>query len=170
MKSTNHAAQSRVKSLPIEQWHALGLEGSMLPVTICLEGDSMRPLIRRGKDKVTIIPLNRPLMKGDIVLFRGGPERYVVHRVWKMRENMVRTLGDNCLNPDPWMPLDDVWGLVVKMERDGHIFRLDSPVARFFGKLWMALYPLRRIYRRLRSLAGRCYRKIFRRDQRHESA
>ena len=162
MSSNNDAAQTRVKSLPIEQWHALGLEGNMLPVTIYLEGDSMRPLIRRGRDKVTILPLSRALMKGDIVLFRGGPERYVVHRVWKMRGNMVRTLGDNCYNPDPWMPLEDVWGLVVKMERDGRTFLLDSPASRFFGKVWMAVYPLRRIYRRMRSLAVRCYRKIFR--------
>lgn len=167
MNPTNDAGQFRVRSLPIEQWHALGLEGSMLPVTIYLEGDSMRPLIRRGRDRVTILPLSRPLIIGDIVLFKGGPERYVVHRVQKIRGNAVRTLGDNCFGPDPWMPLENVWGLVIKMERGGRTFRLDSPASRLLGRIWMLLHPVRRAYRRLRSLAGRCYRKIFGKGRKH---
>ena len=170
MKSAHDASDARVYSLPIGQWHALGMEGSMIPVTICLEGDSMRPLVRRGRDKVTILPLARPLIKGDIVLFRGRPERYVVHRVYRLNNGMVRTLGDNCMYPDPWMPLENVWGLVVKMERSGRIYRLDTPASRAFGRIWMLTHPIRHIYRRFRSLGGRIYRKVFRRDRRHESA
>ncbi|MBR2942674.1 MAG: S24/S26 family peptidase [Clostridia bacterium] len=63
------------RSLGIEQWHALGQQGDRIPVTITLEGDSMRPLIRRGRDRVTIVPLDREIRKGDVVLFRGGPKR-----------------------------------------------------------------------------------------------
>ena len=71
----------RTRSLPIETWNALGLEGNMLPVKITLDGDSMRPLIRRGKDPVTIIPVNRPLKKGDIVKWnKDGAERLCVIR------------------------------------------------------------------------------------------
>lgn len=161
MKSNQNAAPERIRSLPIEEWHRLGLEGSMLPVTICLEGDSMRPLIRRGIDRVTILPLSRPLEIGDIVLFHGGPGRYVVHRVWKMRDGSVKTLGDNCFYPDPWMPLENVWGIVVKMERGGRTYRLDSAASRNFGKFWMAIHPARNFYRRCRSIAGRCWRRVF---------
>lgn len=135
----------------------------MIPVTICLEGDSMRPLIRRGKDRVTIMPLSRPLKKGDIVLFRGGPNRYVVHRVRCMKDDRVQTMGDNCYRPDPWMPVENIIGIVVKMERSGCILRLDTPAARFWGRVWMQTHPIRMIYRRFRSMAGRCYRKMFRR-------
>lgn len=159
-------ASARVFSLPIEQWHEMGQSGDMLPVTICLEGDSMRPLVRRGRDRVTIVPLHRPLKIGDIVLFKGGEKRYVVHRVYKIREGMVQTLGDNCWNPDSWMPLQDVWGLVVKMERGGRIFRLDCPSARLWGRFWMLLHPARILLRRLRHLAGRCYRKVFPKGER----
>ena len=38
----------QTRALPMETWCALAREGSAPPVTICLEGDSMRPLIRRG--------------------------------------------------------------------------------------------------------------------------
>ena len=148
------------RSIPMETWCKLAREGAAPPVTICLEGDSMRPLIRRGKDPVTIIPLNRPLQEGDVVLFQLG-ERYIVHRVWKLAERRVRTFGDNCWNPDPWIPESQVLGLVVKYSRNGRVHRLDTPQARAWGKAWMAIHPMRLCYKRLRSLAGRCYRKVF---------
>jgi|GEM_PF-808292 len=170
MKETWEGQEKRIHSLGIEQWHALGLEGNMLPVTICLEGDSMRPLIRRGKDPVTILPLSRPLKIGDVVLFQGGPGRYVVHRVRKISENRVQTLGDNCWNPDPWMPLENVWGLVMRMERNGRVIRLESSLARFLGRVWMAFHPIRLLYRRCRSLAARIIKKLLRMDKAHESA
>lgn len=151
----------QVRSLSIHEWRRLGLEGARLPVTICLEGDSMRPLIRRGLDPVTILPLNRPLMRGDIVLFQGGPDRYVVHRVYRLRDGWVQTLGDNCWNHDPWMPLEQVWGLVTRMQRNGRTFTLDCRLSRWWGRGWMFFHPVWKVYKKLRSLAGRCYRKVF---------
>ena len=148
------------RAIPMETWCKLAREGAAPPVTICLEGDSMRPLIRRGRDPVTIIPIDRPLQKGDVVLFQLG-ERYIVHRVWKMEDGRVRTFGDNCWNPDPWIPDKQVLGLVVKYARNGRVHRLDTPQARAWGRAWMAIHPIRLCYKRLRALAGRCYRKIF---------
>jgi len=160
MSRTPDPGAARTYALPIEQWHALGQSGDVIPVTICLEGDSMRPLVRRGRDRVTIIPLNRPLRTGDIVLFRGGPKRYVVHRVYRLRGGMVQTLGDNCYSPDPWMPLEDVWGLVIRLERGGRTFLLDTRASRAWGRAWMAVHPVRIFLRRCRRLAGRCVRKL----------
>lgn len=153
--------EKHVRTLSIHEWHKLGQEGSMLPVTICLEGDSMRPLIRRGHDPVTILPLNRPLKIGDIVLFQGGPERYVVHRVYRMRDGWVQTLGDNCWNPDAWMPLEQVWGLVIRMQRNGRSYQLDNRLSRLWGRGWMFFHPVWKVYRKLRSFAAKCYRKVF---------
>lgn len=55
------------------------------PVTICLEGVSMRPLIRKGRDPVTIVPMQLLSGVGDVVLFTLGDGRCVVHCVWKLR-------------------------------------------------------------------------------------
>ena len=161
MTEKNGASDLRRRSLPIDQWHEMGQAGAMIPVTITLAGDSMRPLIRRDRDRVTIVPMNREPMIGDIVLFQGGPDRYVVHRVYRLRDGWVQTLGDNCWNPDPWIPENQVLGLVVKYARDGRGHRLDTPQARAWGRAWMAIHPIRLCYKRLRALAGRCYRKIF---------
>lgn len=149
---------TQIRSIPMAQWCAL--EGAAPPVTICLEGDSMRPLIRRGRDPVTIVPLQRPLKKGDVVLFTLGDGRFVVHRVWRLRDGLVRTLGDHCQNPEPWFPQGQVLGQVIRFQRGGRAHRLDTPLARALGRGWMAALPLRRGLWRLRALAGRCYRRL----------
>ena len=147
----------QIRTIPMEQWCALARENVAPPVTICLEGESMRPLIRKGRDPVTIGPVRGELKKGDVVLFTLGDGRYVVHRVWRLREGLVRTLGDNCVNPEPWFPRTQVLGQVVRFSRNGHVFRLDTPAARAFGRVWMALFPMRRGYKRIRALAGRVF-------------
>ena len=153
------AQETMTRSIPMEVWCKLAREGAAPPVTICLEGDSMRPIIRRGKDPVTIIPINRPLKKGDVVLFRLG-ERYIVHRVWQMKDGMVRTFGDNCWNPEPWFPEEQVLGLVVRFVRNGRTLRLDTPFARGWGRMWMAVHPVWKLYRRVRSLVARIVKRI----------
>lgn len=149
------------RSLSIELWRQSGLQGEMIPVRITLAGDSMRPLIRRDRDRVTILPVGKKLRVGDVVLFKGGPGRYVVHRVCRLRDGMVQTLGDNCMTPDPWMPLERVWGQVVRLERFGRSWRLDTGLARAWGSIWMAAFPLRLLYKRSRRMAGRCFRCVF---------
>ena len=148
------------RQMSIAQWRALADDGVMIPMRIPLEGDSMRPLIRRGRDPVTIVPLSRPLRRGDVVLFECPPGRYVVHRVYHLRDGYVQTLGDNCWNPDPWIPGKQVLGQALQAERNGHRIPLDSPAARAFGRLWMALLPLRRVYFKLRHWCGAALRKM----------
>lgn len=148
----------------MDDWCALAREGSAPPVTIPLQGSSMQPLIRRGTDPVTVVPLSRPLRTGDVVLFTTGPGRYVIHRVWKLRPGNVRTLGDNCWKPEPWLPISAVLGQVVCYTRNGRKHRLDTRGARLWGRVWMAVFPLRRCCMKVRSFAGRCYRKLFRKE------
>lgn len=151
--------ETQTRSIPMETWCELARQGVAPAVTIPLEGDSMRPRIRRGKDPVTVIPLQRPLKKGDVVLFRLNG-RYIVHRVWKLGNGSVRTLGDNCWNPEPWFPAQQVLGLVVRYVRNGRVHRLDTPGARAWGRAWMAIHPIRRLCLRGRSLAAKAVKGI----------
>ena len=153
------AEEPRVRTLAMAQWCALAREGCAPPVTIPLEGDSMRPLIRRGRDPVTIVPVGGALKKGDVALFTLGDGRYVVHRIWKLRGGFVRTLGDNCACPEPWFPREQVLGRAVRVDRDGCRIRLDTPAARMLGRAWLALRPARNGVRRLKSLGARCVKK-----------
>lgn len=152
------AAEER--SLSIAQWCALARQGVVLPMRIPLDGDSMRPLIRRNRDRVTIVPLARPLRLGDVVLFEYPAGRYVVHRVRRIHGEQVQTLGDHCWNPEPWLPVSAALGLATQVERGKRTIPLDRPFMRALGRIWMALLPLRRGYWKARALAGKTLRKV----------
>lgn len=153
-----NATETRLLTIPL--WRELAQGGTVLPMRIPLDGDSMCPLIRRGRDRVTFVPLDRPLKRGDVALFEAPPGRYVAHRVYRLEENRVQTLGDHCWNPDPWMPVSAVLGLATQVERGKRTIPLDCPFMRALGRIWMALLPLRRGYWKVRALAGRILRKV----------
>ena len=153
--------ENLTRSISIDDWYALAKDGAAPSVTIPLDGNSMLPLIRKGIDPVTIIPLQRPLKRGDVVLFTTAEGMYIVHRVWKIRGNCVQTLGDRCVHPDPWIPQDQVLGLASGFSRNNIKHRLDRVPARLWGRIWMAIFPLRKCYLNGRSLIGRWYRRRF---------
>lgn len=147
-----------VRSVSIQQWAEWVRSGAAPTVTIRLDGDSMRPLIRRNRDAVTIQPLTRPLKRGDVVLFRSSTGQYVIHRVWKLRGQFVQTLGDNCWNPDPWMDAGQVLGIVVSVKRNARAWNLNTRLSRTLGRIWMALRPLRNLWRTGKNRARRILR------------
>ncbi len=150
---------SEERRISIAEWHALAQQGIVLPMRIPLDGESMRPLIRRGRDLVTIVPLVRPLRRGEVVLFEYPAGHYVVHRVYRIRGERVQTLGDHCWYPDPWMPSSCVLGTAQKAERNGKCIPLSSAPARAFGFCWMSGLPLRRLWWRCKAFALRILRK-----------
>ncbi len=153
-------AEVKTRGLTVEQWRELAQAGTHLPVTIPLDGVSMQPLIRRNRDLVTIVPLNRAPRRGDVVLFEYPAGRYVCHRVRRVEGDTVQTLGDNCWNPDGWMSVTQVLGLAVSVRRGSRTIALDTDGSRAFGRVWMAILPLRTTWRRFRSLVGRALRKL----------
>lgn len=157
--------ETSAKSLSIEQWCELAGSGIDVPVTIQLSGYSMQPLIRYKKDYVTIVPLRRSLMISDIVVFRLHDGRYCCHRVSKLENGRVQTFGDNTTKPDPWMTPDRIIGLVTEMERNGRKYNLDCRAARAYGKLHMALFPLRKLKRNIIQFLWKYYVKFFKKGR-----
>ena len=119
-------------------------------------------MIRVRRDYVTILPLKRSPIRGDVVLFSDPyQERYVLHRVWRVDGNRVLTWGDHCNYPDAWMSVDRVWGIAVKVERGRLILKPDSDIARRAGVAFAAVYhPLHRFYRVLRRWAAKLYHAL----------
>lgn len=131
------SGKPKERLLSVQEWHALALSGQPIPMRFTVEGDSMRPLIRRRRDVVMLLPMDRPPLVGDIVLFVTGDEarRYVLHRVWEVDGGRVRTFGDGCLRPDGWMPADHIWGRVVCIRRGCIRINADG----FFWRAWTCL-------------------------------
>lgn len=145
------------RSMSIPEWHRLVDEGSALPVWIQLSGYSMSPLIRYQRDYVTIVPLEDPPVAGDIVLIVDPAiERYVMHRLWKLKDGKALTWGDNCERNDRWIPLDRIWGKAVMVERDGKIIYMSARKGMRWASLW---HPVSWVYRYISSKKNALRRK-----------
>ena len=118
-----------------------GREAVIMPT-----GNSMRPFIRGGVDRV-ILCKKETLAVGDIVLacFDG---RYILHRIVVLDGDAVTLMGDGNLSGRERGRTGDIVGTVSAIIRpDG---RRRTPGK---GRLWRALLPVRRyllaIYKRL---------------------
>jgi hypothetical protein len=122
--------------------------GNSLRFRAC--GNSMRPFIRDGD--VLLVRPGLETRPGDVVLCRARDGRILAHRVARVhRQSRPHTIllhGDACPWPDGLVPLENVLGRVVAVERGTRRVRLDAGLPRWLGRLWIGAWPLRRrIYR-----------------------
>ena len=146
-------------------------------------GRSMRPLIWGGRHCVAVVPIAGEPSLGDLLLFvrnLEGGERNIVHRLVEIRKESDRaiyvTRGDNCLGCEYVKP-SEIIGRVAEVHRvSGFRPWYAIPAKKFtvtdkaylcYSRFWAAIWPLRRIYYRLRghlySLAAH-QRAIFRKS------
>ncbi len=99
-------------------------------------GGSMFPFLRHGEvvelEKVPATEL-RP---GDIVLAQRDKERYVLHRILRVRAHQAYLAGDLGAE-DGWIPLSQVLARARAVCRNGRWRRLDTPTARHSGLAWV---------------------------------
>ncbi len=131
-----------------------------LKVTFTVTGGSMWPLIRHNSDSVLLARLDRPARIGDIVLMhpRLPVERYILHRVYKIRGDDCIALGDGCLAPDPPVPLECIIGRAEMIFRGKRSINCDAPGVRRLSGLWRFLLPVRPLLLRGIRAAGRLRR------------
>ena len=109
-------------------------------------GNSMRPFIRGGVDRV-VLGLRDTLAVGDIVLARFDG-RYSLHRILALDGEAVTLMGDGNLRGRERVRTADVIGTVTAIIKPDGQRRTPGK-----GRLWRVLLPVRRyllaIYRRL---------------------
>ena len=125
-------------------------------------GVSMRPLIKQDRDILIIEKPKGRLKKYDVPLYRRG-EQYVLHRVVKVRENDYIILGDNCLRKEYGIKDSQIIGVLTSLVRNGKEVDFNSFGYKFYSRFWYAIYPLRVIILKFRSLLAAIYRKLFKR-------
>ena len=118
-------------------------------------GNSMWPLLRHGRDYVILESrAEKPLKKGDIVLFMPVEGRYLLHRIDWVSDGQFRTTGDgNCFR-DGTFNQDCVVGRVVTLVRKGKKISCTNWLYRLSSHIWMALFWARPVLlKALRKLA-----------------
>ena len=104
-------------------------------------GRSMEPLLREGRDLVTIRRADAPLRKYDVALYRRG-EQYVLHRVIRVLPGRYLIRGDNTYTLET-VPCEAVIGVAEAFKRRGHDIHVSSPLYGLYTRFWTLIYPLR---------------------------
>lgn len=125
---------------PVSYEKVLSDEGRLIALN---KGRSMMPLLREGRDVMVIERKDGRCKKYDAVLYKRG-EKYILHRVIKVRENDYVIVGDNCRRLEYGITDSDILGVLVAVLRDGkREFGMDCRQSRIYAHLWCDLYPLR---------------------------
>ena len=96
-------------------------------ITYKNKGVSMLPLLREGKDLFTIEKKSgERCRRGDVVLYKKGQNRYVLHRVVEVRENDYVILGDNCIKREYGIKDEDILGVMTSFVRNGKEHKVED--------------------------------------------
>ena len=113
-------------------------------VELKVKGQSMRPYLRSGKDKIILSPFRPVDLKcGAIVLFRYD-HRYVFHRIIKIENENLIIQGDGNKSCEKALK-SDVIGVVRGIVRPGgKTISLPDFSSEVYWRCWRFLRPIRR--------------------------
>ena len=126
-------------------------------------GVSMWPMLRNRHDVMMVVPAEGELHRYDVALYRRG-EKYVLHRVvgyyGKGPKNGYVICGDNCVMLE-YIPREDVLGVLRGFYRDGrHIDCETSRGYHLYSKLWVALFPARKVCKGANAAVRRAGKRV----------
>ena len=122
-------------------------------VELSPRGKSMLPLLREGRDSVTLSPKGDMLRKYDLPLYRRADGSYVLHRVVRVRENDYVMCGDNQYINECGITHSQIIAVVTKIRRGKRSFGVDDFGYRLYSALWCISRPVRHfVYRVIRKL------------------
>lgn len=125
-------------------------------------GMSMAPLLRTG-DAVAVVRCAGRLKKYDVPLYKRG-NKYVLHRIIKVRKEDYVIRGDNCAEKEYGIRDADILGVATVFYRGEKEIRAEAVGYRLYARARVALFPLRMFCRRSRSFLGKCKRKLLKKQ------
>ena len=127
-------------------------------------GVSMRPLFRTGRDMVIISKPTGEEKKYDVVLYRDGHGKYILHRIIAVKDSFYIIRGDNTYVRER-VHKSRIIGVLTEFNRRGKRGSVDSFGFKLYSRVWNFLYlPRAAAYYILRT-AKRALRKIFKRKK-----
>lgn len=125
-------------------------------VTVTVKGDSMRPFLVGGRDRVTLRRC-RPesIRRGSVVLVRVNEnERVVLHRVVRRTGDKLVLQGDGNRVQTETAGVADVAGMALSFVRNGKIYFVNGLPWRAYSMFMLTFMSLRRSLIKLRINGG----------------
>lgn len=112
--------------------------------TIVARGNSMRPFIEDGRDKL-VLGRADSIAEGDVVLAEVSEGCFVCHRVDKVAGGMVTMRGDGNVVGTEVFPEEKVRAKLIQVVRNGKTYTLTTSRAwKLYSAIWPRLLPVRR--------------------------
>lgn len=106
-------------------------------------GTSMMPLLRQGRDVMEIRRKgDERCKKYDAVLYKVH-DRYILHRILKVRENDYVIAGDHCFRKEYGITDHQILGVLTGVTRGRKHIRVTDIPYQCYVHLWCDLYPIR---------------------------
>ena len=120
-------------------------------VRIPVNGRSMRPFLKEGRDKVILTKAYaHSIKKGDIVVYKKG-DAYLLHRVVSLDGGVISIMGDNENNPDCGISPESVVATVKCVERNGKVINKNHPLWQFYSRVFVNP-TMRRVFQSLHKI------------------
>lgn len=115
----------------------------------CTKGFSMLPMLKEGRDMSVLVPINRELKRGDVVLFvrERNDSQLVLHRIIRPAgKNGFYIRGDNTYSDEP-VKTENIKALLTGFFRKGKYIDCEkSKGYRLYSFLQLNLYFLRKFF------------------------
>lgn len=136
----------QVKKVSMEELYPLMEEilssGGSFSLTVT--GSSMFPFILGGRDQVTLSPVERPLKKLDLPLYRRRNGQFVLHRIVRVEKDGSYTCcGDHQWELERGLKEDQMIALATAYVRKGKHLTNRNILYRIYRVLWTRIIPLR---------------------------
>lgn len=112
--------------------------------TIMARGNSMRPFIEDGRDKLVFgMPDN--LVAGDVILAEVTTGHFICHRIERLEGGMVTMRGDGNVVGTEVFPIENVKAKLLQVVRKGKTYTLSTSRSwKIYSTVWPKLLPVRR--------------------------
>ena len=136
-------------------------------VSLIVAGNSMAPFLIHGRDTVWFEKPKRPLKRGDIVFFQRDDGSFILHRLRRVHKNALPKgekggngyppdirntydiIGDAQLTTECGIRRDQIFAIVIRVERKGKIIGPGDFWWLFFERVWIRIIPIRPLLRAL---------------------
>lgn len=114
-------------------------------VSMIVTGNSMRPFLKHGRDKICMKKTDRKLRKGDIVFYRRENGQYVMHRILKCGDQSYTLLGDGQIVPESGIRQEQIFARITKVQVRGKWIGSENFRWRFFEHIWIRFWGIRKL-------------------------
>ena len=120
--------------------------------TFSPHGVSMLPMLRQGRDTVTLSPLPERLRKYDLPLYRRPDGKFILHRIVGVQaDGTYICIGDHQFVFEKDVKQEWMIAVVTKFTRDGREHSVKDWKYRLYCRIWHHTRRLRRFLHQVRN-------------------